>query len=85
MSIKLLAFAAGLAVASAALAQPTQLDVANAWAGATPGKAENGAAYLTLESAIPDRLTGVSRNSSTPSPRPPTWVSSAATPRRNSS
>ncbi len=47
MSIKILAFAAGLVVASAALAQPTQLEVNNAWAGATPGKAENGAAYVS--------------------------------------
>jgi periplasmic copper chaperone A len=56
MSIKLLAFAAGLVAASAALAQPTQLDVANAWAGATPGKAENGAAYVTITSPTADRL-----------------------------
>ena len=60
MSIKLLAFAAGLVAASAALAQPTQLDVANAWAGATPGKAENGAAYVTITSPTADRLVSAS-------------------------
>jgi copper(I)-binding protein len=60
MSIKLLAFAAGLVAASAALAQPTQLDVASAWAGATPGKAENGAAYVTITSPTADRLVSAS-------------------------
>ncbi|HEX3414936.1 MAG TPA: copper chaperone PCu(A)C, partial [Stellaceae bacterium] len=60
MSIKILAFAAGLAVASAALAQPTQLEVNNAWAGATPGKAENGAAYVTITSPAADRLVSAS-------------------------
>ena len=42
MSIKLLAFAASLLGASAALAQPAQLEVNDAWARATPGKADNG-------------------------------------------
>jgi periplasmic copper chaperone A len=60
MSIKLLAFAANFVIASAALAQPTQLDVANAWAGATPGKAENGAAYVTITSPAADRLVSAS-------------------------
>jgi hypothetical protein len=60
MSIKILAFAAGLAVASAALAQPAQLEVNNAWAGATPGKAENGAAYVTIQSPTVDRLVSAS-------------------------
>ena len=60
MSIKILAFAAGLAVAGAALAQPTQLEVNNAWAGATPGKAENGAAYVTITSPTADRLISAS-------------------------
>jgi periplasmic copper chaperone A len=60
MSIKIVALAAGLAVASAALAQPTQLEVNNAWAGATPGKAENGAAYVTIISPTGDRLVSVS-------------------------
>ena len=60
MFIKILAFAAGLVVASAALAQPTQLEVDNAWAGATPGKAENGAAYVTITSPTADRLVSAS-------------------------
>jgi copper(I)-binding protein len=60
MSIKLIALAASLAIASSALAQPTQLEVNNAWAGATPGKAENGAAYLTIQSSTADRLVSVS-------------------------
>jgi copper(I)-binding protein len=60
MSIKILAFAAGLVVASAALAQPAQLEVNNAWAGATPGKAENGVAYLTIQSPTADRLVSAS-------------------------
>jgi len=60
MSIKLIALAASLAIASAALAQPTQLEVKNAWAAATPGKAENGAAYLTIQSPTADRLVSVS-------------------------
>ena len=60
MSIKLLAFAAGLVAASGALAQPTQLEVDNAWAGATPGKAENGAAYVTITSPTAERLVSAS-------------------------
>ena len=60
MSIRFLAFAAGLVVASAALAQTSQLEVTNAWARATPGKAETGAAYLTIQSPTPDRLVSVS-------------------------
>ena len=68
MSLKLLAFAASLLLAGAAMAQtvtPTdqsqsQIQVKDAWARATPGKAENGAAYLTIVSPVSDRLTGVS-------------------------
>jgi hypothetical protein len=60
MSIKILAFAAGLAVASAALAQPNQLEIDSAWAGATPGNAENGAAYVTITSPTADRLVSAS-------------------------
>jgi periplasmic copper chaperone A len=59
MSIKLLAFATGLVVASAAVAQPGQLEVHNAWARATPGKAETGAAYVTIQSPTADRLVSV--------------------------
>jgi periplasmic copper chaperone A len=60
MSIKFLAFVAGLVFASAALAQNNQLEVSNAWARATPGKAENGAAYLTIQSPTADRLISAS-------------------------
>ena len=57
---KLLTVAACLLVASAALAQTGQLEVSNAWARATPAKAENGVAYLTIRSPTPDRLVSVS-------------------------
>ena len=68
MSLKLLAFAASLLLAGAAMAQTvsspnqgqSQIQVKDAWARATPGKAENGAAYLTIVSPASDRLTGVS-------------------------
>jgi copper(I)-binding protein len=56
MSIKLLAFAAGLGLATAAPAQPAQLEINNPWARATPAKSENGAAYITIESPTADRL-----------------------------
>jgi periplasmic copper chaperone A len=56
MSIKFLTFAASLAVASAALAQTAQLEVSSAWARATPAKAENGVAYVTIQSPTEDRL-----------------------------
>lgn len=65
MSKTLLAFAASLLLASAcpwapAAAQNKPVEIDNAWARATPAKAENGAAYLTLKAAAADRLTGVS-------------------------
>jgi periplasmic copper chaperone A len=60
MSIKILAFVTGLVVASAAPAQPAQVEVNNAWAGATPGKSEIGAAYLTIQSPTADRLVSAS-------------------------
>jgi hypothetical protein len=57
---RLFAVAACLLVASTALAQTGQLEVSNAWARATPAKAENGVAYLTIRSPAPDRLVSVS-------------------------
>jgi hypothetical protein len=61
MTSKLLAFAASLLlIAGSAMAQTGQPKIENAWARATPGKAENGAAYLTIVSPVPDKLTGVS-------------------------
>ena len=47
-------------IAGAALAQTGQLEVSNAWARATPAKAENGVAFLTIRTSIPDRLVSVS-------------------------
>jgi len=49
-----------LLLAGAAAAQTGAVEIRDAWARATPNKAEIGAAYLTLQSPIPDRLTGVS-------------------------
>jgi periplasmic copper chaperone A len=43
----------------AAVAQTRGVEVKDAWARATPGGAENGAAYVTLVSPTGDRLTGV--------------------------
>src|SRR5215467_6401536 len=60
MPMKFLAFAAGLIVAGAALAQPAQLEVSNAWARATPGNAPNGAAYVAILSPTADRLVSLS-------------------------
>jgi copper(I)-binding protein len=60
MSIRFLAFAAALTAASAASAQTSQLEVSNAWARATPAKAETGAAYVTILSPTPDRLLSAS-------------------------
>jgi periplasmic copper chaperone A len=65
MSKSLFAFAVSLLLASAipwaaGAAQTKPVEVDNAWARATPAKAENGAAYLTLKSDAADRLTGIS-------------------------
>ena len=57
---KFLAVAAGLVIAGAALAQTAQLEVSDAWARATPAKAENGIAFLTIRSPTSDRLVSVS-------------------------
>ena len=60
MLSKSLAFAACLLIAGAAVAQTGQVELKDAWARATPGKAENGAAYLTIVSPGADRLVSVS-------------------------
>ena len=60
VGLKLLVVATCLAIASAASAQTAQLEVSNAWARATPAKAENGIAFLTIRSPTPDRLISVS-------------------------
>jgi periplasmic copper chaperone A len=49
-----------LLAATAAATQPSQIQIKDAWARATPGRAENGAAYLTIVSPVPDRLVAVS-------------------------
>jgi copper(I)-binding protein len=56
----LLAIAACLVIGGAAFAQSSQLEVSGAWARATPGKAENGVAFLTISTPVPDRLLSVS-------------------------
>jgi len=63
MSKSLLAFAVSLLLASVvpwapSAAQNKAVEVDNAWARATPGKAETGAAYVTLKAASADRLIG---------------------------
>ena len=60
----LLGVAASLLYCAAALAQTGaqtgSIEIKEAWARATPGGAQNGAAYVTLVSPTGDRLTGVS-------------------------
>src|SRR4029077_2761977 len=58
MSKNLVVFAVYMLIAGAATAQQGTVEVTDAWARATPGKAENGAAYLTIASPTADRLTG---------------------------
>ena len=60
MLSKPLAFAACLLTAGAVMAQTGQVELKDAWARATPGKAENGAAYLTIVSPGADRLVSLS-------------------------
>jgi periplasmic copper chaperone A len=60
MAFRALAFIGSLLIAGAAIAQTNQVEIKDAWARATPGKAENGAAYLTIQSPVADRLVAVS-------------------------
>jgi periplasmic copper chaperone A len=60
MMMRYLALAAGLVIASTALAQPAQLEVNNAWARATAGKADTGVAYVAIQSPTADRLVSLS-------------------------
>jgi copper(I)-binding protein len=57
---RLLAVVACLVIAGPALTQTGQLEVSNAWARATPAKAETGIAFLTIRSPTSDRLVSVS-------------------------
>jgi periplasmic copper chaperone A len=60
MSKILFAFALTLLCAGGAPAQTGSVQITGAWARATPAKAENGGAYLTLEATTGDRLIGAS-------------------------
>jgi copper(I)-binding protein len=60
MIVKPLVIAGCLLVSGAAAAQIGQIEVKDAWARATPGKAENGAAYLTIVTPAADKLVAVS-------------------------
>lgn len=62
MSRPILGFAAPLLCCfhlATAMAQTGGVEIKDAWARATPGGAENGAAYLTLLAPTGDRLTAV--------------------------
>ncbi len=59
MSSKLLAVAAGLLWVSVAAAQGGPIELREAWARASPGGAQNGAAYLTIVAPAGDRLVAV--------------------------
>ena len=48
-----------LAAAAPAIAETGGPEITAAWARATPGKAENGAAYMTIASPTADRVTGI--------------------------
>jgi len=60
MPSKRVLFVAFLLGVNVAVAQTGQLEIKAPWARATPGHAENGAAYLTIVSPTADRLTAVS-------------------------
>ena len=60
MSMKYLAFVAGLVMAGAAMAQPAGPEVSSAWARATAPGAQDGVAYLTIQSPTADRLVSAS-------------------------
>jgi periplasmic copper chaperone A len=56
----LLLVACGVFTAGSAAAQTGQLEVNNAWARATPGKSDVGAAYVTIRSPAADKLVAAS-------------------------
>ena len=60
MIVKPLVVIGWLLAANAAMAQTGQVEIKNAWARATPAKADAGAAYLTIVSPVPDELVSVS-------------------------
>lgn len=60
-TLRILMVVAGVIFATApAMAQTGALEVNHAWARATPGKSDIGAAYLTIRSPTADRLVGAS-------------------------
>jgi copper(I)-binding protein len=60
MLSKCVFFVICLLIANGAMGQTGQLEIKAPWARATPGRAENGAAYLTIVSPTTDRLTAAS-------------------------
>ena len=60
-ALRIALLVAGLVFGPGAVsAQTGQLEVINAWARATPGKSEVGAAYVTIQSPTADRLVSAS-------------------------
>ena len=60
MIMKPLVVIGWLLTAPAAMAQTSQVEIKDAWARATPAKADAGAAYLTILSPVPDELVSIS-------------------------
>jgi copper(I)-binding protein len=60
MLCKSVFFLTYLLITNSAVGQTGQLEIKTPWARATPGHAENGAAYLTIVSPTADRLTAAS-------------------------
>ena len=60
-AIRIVLLVAGFVLGAGTLsAQTGQLEVTNAWARATPGRSEVGAAYVTIQSPTADRLVAAS-------------------------
>jgi periplasmic copper chaperone A len=58
---RILLLVAGIVLgAGTAAAQTRQIEVTNAWARATPGRSDVGAAYVTIQSPTADRLVAAS-------------------------
>jgi copper(I)-binding protein len=60
MLSKSICFLTCLLIANGAMGETGQLEIQAPWARATPGQAQNGAAYLTIVSPTTDRLTAAS-------------------------
>jgi copper(I)-binding protein len=61
MRLKMLALGAAIIlIPVGAMAQGGSVQITKAWARATPGGAQTGAAYVTLEAPAGDKLTGAS-------------------------